>query len=119
MKTKTKPLRALFAGLASAVLLCAGCMTSDPDRLHKKAAVWVPIGTPVEGAKRIMEGHGFRCEQSRFQAARPWAGPILRCIRVNHVLNRTWIVNLFLENERVAGSDEFISTNPLRIQPSS
>ena len=119
MKTKIKSLSPLFATLAIGALLCVGCMTTNSDTLHKDVLAWVPIGTPVEDARHIMEGRGFRCELTHFEARAPWAGPILRCRRINRVLNRTWVVNLFLENNRMAGSMELIVGNPLRIEPGS
>src|SRR2546423_15551437 len=114
MEKKMKTLSPLVATLAVMATLCAGCMTSNPETLHKNVLGWVPGGTPVEDARRVMEGHGFRCELTHFEAERPWAGPILRCRRINHVFNRTWVVNLSLENNRMAGSMENIFNKPFR-----
>ncbi len=116
MKNKLKTLPALFAVLATAAYLCAGCMTGNPDRLHKRVNTWTPLGTAAEDAKRIMEGHGFTCRAPhRLEAAMPSDGPVLECRRTNHVINRTWVVRLVLQNNRVVGIEEQIFNDPLRM----
>src|SRR5438132_657829 len=105
MKMNLKTLPTLFGGLATAALLCAGCMTSNPDRLHKKVIAWVPVGTSAEEAKRMMERHGFRCVLGVMESGTP-SGPMLECRRENRLLNQTWIVRLFLQDNRVVQSEE-------------
>ena len=115
MNEYTKRFRVLCGALATAALLCAGCMTSNPGRLHKKVAAWVPVGTSVEDGTRIMESHGFRCTASHDPDGRPWGGAILRCRRTNRLLNKSWNVDLFLDHERVAGSSEAVVMDLLRM----
>lgn len=98
---------------------CTGCMTTDPEKFKKKYEAWVPNGTPVGEAERIMKAHGFECRRGKFPSGNPWSGPILICRRENGFLNRTWIVNFFLEGDRVVGANEQIFTDFLRTAPRS
>ncbi len=41
--------------------LVTGCVSSDPAKFESKVRKWVPLGTPVVDAARIMEHHGFDC----------------------------------------------------------
>jgi len=43
--------------------LMTGCASSDPVRFESKVREWVPLGTPVPDAERIMERHGFECHR--------------------------------------------------------
>src|SRR6266852_1666168 len=105
MKIKIRQLPALIAGLAASALICGGCMTTNEENFQNKVAAWVPVGTPIQEAKLIMERHGFRCEPPRHApSGRPWPGLILECRRENRILNRTWVAKLFLEKDRVVGS---------------
>jgi hypothetical protein len=95
-------------------------MTTNPDKFEKQYKSWVPIGTSASDAERIMREHDFRCERRKFPSGHPWDGPILACRRENQFLNRTWIVALFLKEDRVVGySTEWIATDFLRIAPGS
>ena len=49
-------------GLLSTVgSLLTGCASSDPARFESRVREWVPLGTAVTDAERIMERHGFDC----------------------------------------------------------
>jgi len=39
----------------------SGCLTTDPVKFESKVRAWVPLGTPVADAVRIMEYHLFEC----------------------------------------------------------
>ena len=43
------------------VAILTGCLSSDPTRFESKVRDWVPLGTPVTDALRIMQRHGFEC----------------------------------------------------------
>ena len=45
-----------------AALLLTGCISTDPVRFARQVQDWVPLGTPVADAQRIMEKHKFICE---------------------------------------------------------
>ena len=107
-------LAAVTCGLAAAALLCAGCMTNDPEKLHAKVTRWVPMGTPVEVAKPAMEKQGFHCKAGYMLSGTP-SGPTLECRRTNHVINRTWVVWLYLQTNRVTFVEEQIFYDPLRM----
>src|SRR5258708_9138364 len=51
----------------SLCFLFCGCGTSLRTQLRWENRVkkWLPIGTSIEEARRIMERHGFRCEIPR------------------------------------------------------
>ena|SRR6186713_545461 len=42
-------------------LLLMGCLSADPAKFETQVRKWVPIGTSVADAQRIMEHHGFEC----------------------------------------------------------
>src|SRR6266576_587146 len=116
MKTPSARLCALATVLATGALLNSGCMTGNPDRLHKKVMTWAPVGTPTADATRIMERNGFQCSPPHYsQSSRPGDLPLVECRRTNHVINRIWVVRLSLDKGRVVGSSEGISTDPLRM----
>jgi hypothetical protein len=79
----------------------------------------VPVGTSASGAERIMEEHGFKCERTVFPSGRPWAGPLLRCVRKNDSLNRMWVVDFFLQDERIVDSEYRIFTDLFRMASGS
>jgi len=91
-------------------------MTSNEDRLLKKVMRWAPVGTSGEEAKRLMETHGFRCSPSHLlEASRQGDLPVVECRRTNHIINRVWVVRLYLKEDRVTASQEQIFNDPLRL----
>ena len=117
MSTKAPFVTLAFAAILACV--CTGCLTVDPEKFESQYNAWVPVGTPVAEAERVMKAHDFKCHEGEFASGRPWAGPILVCRKENRFLNRTWIVNLFLEQGRVVGANDQIFTDFLRIAPGS
>src|SRR5437867_10482560 len=76
MKQRVGMFTVLSCRLATAALLCAGCMTANEDRLHKKVMTWARVGTSAEEATHIMEHHGFQCSPPhRLQGAMPGENP--------------------------------------------
>lgn len=115
MKANIRTTPALLCALAFVALLCAGCLTSNTERLHQKVTVWVPKGSRVEDAKRTMEAHGFKCKLGHIESGVPWEGPVLLCRRKNVIINQIWDVKLFLEDDRVVGSYELTVRDVLRL----
>jgi hypothetical protein len=96
-----------------------GCMTVNPTTLHKELRTWVPIGTTLDDAKRIMIKHGFKCEVENHGSTDPSGNPALVCRRENRFMNRFWIVALHLADGRVSGYDQGIVADSFRIAPSN
>src|SRR5438045_3161299 len=89
---------ALWA-LAAVALLGTGCMTTNYEKLNRNVHRWVPVGTAPDEAIQIMTRHGFQCKPPRrFPYQRPGEGPQVLCTRENHLLNRQWVVRLYLED---------------------
>src|SRR5947208_15385573 len=106
-----------FCTIGSLVYRCASCMTADPQKVEKQYKAWVPVGTPAADAERIMQKHGFKCHRGEFPSGRPWAGPLLRCRRENHFLNRIWDVDFYLKDERVVGFEDRLYTDFFGLAP--
>ncbi len=49
----------LSLGLAGG--LAAGCASTDPEKFEQEVHHWVPLGTSVKEAQKIMKHHGFEC----------------------------------------------------------
>ena len=96
---------------------CTGCMTINPEKFERQYKSWVPVGTSASDAERIMNRRGFKCWRGKFPSERPWAGPLLRCRRENHFLNRTWDVDFFLQDDRVVGYESRMTADFLRLAP--
>jgi hypothetical protein len=49
----------LLVSVAGSIL--TACLSTDPVKFESKVREWVPLGTDVADARRIMERHGFEC----------------------------------------------------------
>jgi hypothetical protein len=106
--------------LILAALFICGCTHSPPlsyDEKEAEAQVekWVPVGTPLVDAQRIMELHRFKCQlerKSKWRNSRD--ADLIFCSfdesspGVNASLITRWQVALFLENDKVQSVDVVI-----------
>jgi len=86
------------------VCLGAGCISFNQQKFDKQVEKWVPVGTPVEQARKIMEGKGFDCTlvgtDSPFNQT---GGPAcLECDRTG-VWFHSWSAQLQLKDKKVSG----------------
>jgi hypothetical protein len=114
MKTFVRSLSAVWA---VAWLLAAGCATSaatpplpeNYNGAYEQVRQWVPLGTTLANAQKIMASHGFTCSVTRNA---PWDNQsnvdYLYCDEVWAapsdflVMKRRWQVALFLTDDKVS-----------------
>jgi hypothetical protein len=80
-----------------------GCISSDPEKFDVQVRHWVPLGTSVTEAKRIMKHHGFECydvkKENRFNADGVDA---LDCTKEEGSFHN-WSARFLLRSDRVSG----------------
>lgn len=82
--------------------LCAGCVSSDPQKFSGEIRKWVPIGTPLAKAQRTMEHRDFDCQLlTRDHPFNQYGIDYLDCERVR-IGFHDWNVKLFIKDGRVS-----------------
>ncbi|HUA39215.1 MAG TPA: hypothetical protein VMA35_12560 [Candidatus Sulfopaludibacter sp.] len=96
------------------VLVLVGCARSDrlagqPAQAVAQIQHWVPVGTPLAQAQRIMERHHFACSAKTNSSFGDWkAAGFLYCERrdtdrqVTPMVTRHWQVALILADGKVS-----------------
>ena len=72
-------------------LVYFGSLSTDPDKFTHRVQRWIPIGTSISDATKIMQRHGFRCDFKPFDAA-AWHG--LRISRSSPAIERATMSSL-------------------------
>jgi hypothetical protein len=108
--------RNLGAFWAAALLLAAGCATADTPPLAENYPVaylqiqqWVPLGTTVMDAQKIMRAHGFTCTVTRHaqwgsqsDVDYVYCDQIWSATNSGLIVRRRWQVALFLTDNKVS-----------------
>lgn len=94
--------RFLFLIVALVGCLCAGCVSANPQKFSRQVQKWVPLGTPMAEAGRVMKHHGFDCTLvTKNHPFNPYGLDYLDCER-EQVWMHDWRVELFLEDGKVS-----------------
>ena len=83
--------------------LFAGCASIDQDKFAEQVKGWVPLGTSVTQAKKIMEAKGFDC--SIVKKDNPFnntGSDFLECEKEAQFLH-SWDVQFFVTNDKISG----------------
>jgi hypothetical protein len=106
----------LLATLAAG--LGAGCVSTDAQKFNAQVRSWVPIGTPLAEAERIMTHHGFECQLlTKNHPFNSYGVDYLDCAR-EQIRLHDWSVKLFIRDGKVSGygrlsvDDEVIQPEP-------
>jgi len=95
--------RSFILLLAFAGCLLTGCTSFDSDKFSQQVQKWVPPGTPVKEAQRIMEKHGFECELIGKDHPLNRSGvECLDCEKLAVWLH-SWTAQIFLQDGKVSG----------------
>ena len=93
----------LPALLALVSLLPAGCISTEPDKFKSQVREWVPVGTEVTEARRIMERHRFTCYLITTNHQLNVLGrDYLDCERLQFSFH-DWHVRLLVDDEKISG----------------
>jgi hypothetical protein len=86
-------------------VLCTGCASSDPATFKNQVHHWVPLGTPVAEAQRIMEHHHFQCDPLAPHPENPSGDTTLSCRKKSGVLSSLgdWQAELIIRDGKVVG----------------
>ena len=98
MKICRLPLLLLFSAI-----LFAGCVSMDQDKFAEQVKKWVPVGTSVTQAKKIMEAKGFDC--SIVKKDNPFnntGSDFLECEKEAQFLH-SWNVQFAVTNDKITG----------------
>jgi hypothetical protein len=89
--------------LMTVVGLAGGCVSANPEKFDEQVHAWVPVGTPLADAKRIMKHHGFECtlvkKDNRFN---PFGADCLDCRKEGGSFHN-WSARFLLQGEKVTG----------------
>ena len=92
----------LIMSVALVGCLCAGCVSSDPQKFSSEVRKWVPIGTPLAKAQSTMEHHDFDCELlTKDHPFNQYGIDYLDCDRVR-IGFHDWKVKLFIRDGKVS-----------------
>jgi len=82
--------------------LCAGCVSASLEKFNRQVQEWVPLGTSVADAERIMGQHGFECSLlTRDHPFNAYGVDYLDCDK-EQVRLHDWNVKLFLKDGKVS-----------------
>ena len=94
-------LRRSISALVLAVCLLAGCASPNQDKFNVQVRKWVPLGMPVEDAKKVMEGKGFECAIEKVDNPfNPSGIERLECDKIAIWLH-SWHATFYLEDDKV------------------
>jgi len=100
---KTLALRFQLA-LSGALIggFCVGCVSTNPQKFSQQVQHWVPLGTPLAKAERIMSSHDFDCRLlTKDHPFNEYGVDCLDCDR-EQIDMHDWNVKFFLEDGKVS-----------------